>query len=461
MFDEELETICKKLAPIEEVGEKKAQSLLLNYRISRNPIAKLKAERLIHLFKNKFIPNDDKYILLPPPSIEEARGEFHLGTINYGEKELYSLYLTREDLNKHVSLFGITGSGKTYLALNLILELLEKDVPFIVIDWKRSYYRDLSSLNLSKFNSIQRYTVGRKSPSPFNWNPLKNPQGVHPKTWISVIAETLEKSHLSGPGVANVFTEIFDEAFQKLGVYDNNYTKYPNFFDAKEILERKKFRGRKSLWQDSCQRILTSFCFGPSSGAFNSRNPINLEEILDKPCIIELDQELPKPLRVFFSEVILRWLHLYMLEKGEANELRNVLLLEEMHNLFPKTLIEKQSTNILENIFREIRSFGVGLIGITQHPSLIPTYVLGNTNTQIYLALQHRDDIDIARKALFLEKGDEVFLDRLKVGEGIVKIKSRISSCHVKFPNLPVKKRAIQDSEIDNGGSENPEENLD
>jgi DNA helicase HerA-like ATPase len=123
-----------------------------------------------------------------------------------------------------------------------------------------------------------------------------------------------------------------------------------------------------------------------------------------------------------------------------------VTFLEEVHNLFPKTHLEKQASNSLENVFREIRGFGEGLVNITQHPSLLPIYILGNSNTQIYLGLQHEDDIMTARRSLFLTPKDEVFLDRLAVGEGIVKIKGRISPCHVRFPLVPVRRGIITDA---------------
>jgi DNA helicase HerA-like ATPase len=199
------------------------------------------------------------------------------------------------------------------------------------------------------------------------------------------------------------------------------------------------------LWRDSCSRILRTFTFGPAAGAFNARHPVAFEELLDGPVVIELDQELPKPLRVFLTDIVLRWIHLYRLGQGETDLLRHVTFLEEVHNLFPKNVIERHATNSLENVFREIRGFGEGLVSITQHPSLMPIYILGNCNTQIYLGLQHEDDIQTAKRALFLEHRDEIFLDHLAVGEGIVKIKGRINPCFVKFPLVPIKKEAAND----------------
>jgi len=87
----------------------------------------------------------------------------------------------------------------------------------------------------------------------------------------------------------------------------------------------------------------------------------------------------------------------------------------------------------------------------------MPIYILGNSNTQIYLGLQHEEDIFTAKRALFLERGDEIFLDRLQVGEGIVKIKGRVSPCMVKFPLVPIRK-GIREGE---GGERDGKANLD
>ena len=436
MRDQDLKTICKKLKPV--LG-RRADSLWHAYVTAETPQSRQETESLIQMIAMQYLSGSvgDEPILLPPPSQEAASGDFLLGTLSYGRKPLYPLYLRHENFIKHIAIASITGGGKTNVAQLLLLGLLNQNIPFLVVDWKRSYHV-LRSLPFENAKRIKVYSVGRKAASPFNWNPLRGPPGVHPKTWISAVAEALEKSHISGPGVADILIEALDKKFEEFGFYDGVPEKYPNFFDVAEELERVQFKGRRMLWQDSCLRILRTFTFGPASGAFNARHPIKLEELLDQPVIIELDQELPKPLRVFLSDILLRWIHLYRLGQGESNQLRHVTFLEEVHNLFPKTYLEKQTTNSLENIFREIRSFGEGLVSITQHPSLIPIYVLGNCNTQIILGLQHEDDIITAKRALFLDPGDEVFLDKLRVGEGIVKIKGRTGPCMVKFPLVPV-----------------------
>jgi Helicase HerA, central domain len=302
MYDDDLKALCRKLKPV--MG-RRADALWLAYATAETPIAKREAEALIQMCAASYLSPavDDDSILLPPPTARDAAGEFPLGHVLYSGRALYPIGLTRQNFIRQICILAITGAGKTNVAQLLLLGLLEKEIPFLVVDWKRSY-RDIYTVAHPKVNEVQVYTVGRKTGSPFPWNPLRPPPGVHCKTWIAVIAEALEKSHISGPGVADVLIEILDKKFQELGVYEGTPEKWPNFFDAGEELNKLHLKGRRMLWQDSCARILKTFTFGPAAGAFNARNPLQLEALLMRPAIIELDQELPKPLRVFFSDVL-------------------------------------------------------------------------------------------------------------------------------------------------------------
>ena len=212
MRDQEIKSLCKKLKPV--MG-RKADALWAAYATAETPQSRQEAEALINLLAAQYLSANigDEPILLPPPSLEAAAGEFLLGTIFYGKKPVWPLYLREDNFLRHISLCATTGAGKTNVAQLLLLGLLNKNIPFLVVDWKRSYHL-LRSLPFPKAKNIQVYSVGRKGHVPFHWNPLRGPPGVHPKTWISAVAEALEKSHLSGPGVADVLIETLDKKFE-------------------------------------------------------------------------------------------------------------------------------------------------------------------------------------------------------------------------------------------------------
>ena len=442
---EEVEVTCKKLKPV--IGDK-AQELWYMY-LAEDEKNRKDLTLDIEIIAEKLLKKEaleQQTILLEPPSLYDSLGFFTVGDVVYNNKTLHKLSLSPEDFIKQVGIFAVTGEGKTNLAFLLSLELLKMDIPFLAIDWKRSW-RSLLSLRdkIPELKKMQVYTIGRDIVR-FPWNPFRPPPGVHYKSWLGVVTEVIEKSHLGGAGVADFFLRIFEKKFKELG-FDNEKEKdfYPNFFDGTAELSGMRVYARELLWKQSTSRIFRDFTFGPAAKSFNARNPIKLEELLDKPVILELDLEMPKSLRTFFTEIILRWIHLYRLGQGETNQLRNVLFLEEVHNLFPKNRIERETSNSLENVYREIRAFGQGLVSITQHPSMLPIYILGNSHTQIFLGLQHEDDIRSARKSLFLSREQEVYPSILKTGEAIVKIKNRIEPCLVKIPLVPITKGEITD----------------
>lgn len=440
----EIQRLCRSLKPV--LGEQ-AEALWLAY-LAEDDKGKREFEEFLPLLSAKLLGKtlEDDKILLLPPSVENANGDFPIGQVVYNGKTIMPLSLREEDLIHQVGIFSITGGGKTNLGMLLALHLLKKNTPFLIIDWKRQWRHllSLSDKDNPELKNLKVYTIGR-SVVPLQWNPFRGPPNVHWKTWLAVMAEVFEKSHLGGPGVADYFLGIYEKVFSDLGFNKHEEKMCPNFFDGLKELQQSKVSGREFLWKQSTKRIFHSFVFGPHAGAFNARNPIKLEELLEQPVIFELDQELPKALRVFFTEIILRFIHLHRLSQGESKQLRHLLFLEEIHNLFSGAQHEKNVSNSLENIFREIRAFGQGLVSITQHPSLLPIYVLGNCHVQILLPLQHEEDIWAAKKSVFLEKGEEIYFDRLKTGEGIVKIKTRVAPCLVRFPLVPVKIDQVDD----------------
>lgn len=434
----QIQTLCKKLHPIlGPAADHLYQTYLAEDLQTRDIIAQdieLLAEK--HL---KETPLENQQILLEPPTKEASKGQFSIGNIIYNRKKLHQLHLKPDDFQKQIGIFAITGEGKTNLAYLLALQLIKANIPFIVLDWKRSWRNLLTLKNTnSELQDVQVLTIGRET-LPFLWNVFQAPPGTSTEYWIGTIADTLEKSHLSGPGVAYYFNKIYSKLFK--GLPDDFY---PNFYDGLKELKNIKVYGREANWKQTAQRIFQSFTLGPAKDAFNTRNPIKLESLLNKPVILELDLEMPKPLRTFLSEIILRWIHLYRVSQGETDTLKHVLFLEEAHNLFTKSGYNKENKSI-ENLYREIRGFGQGIVSITQHPSLLPIELLGNCHTQIYLGLQHKDDIEMARKSLFIEPEEEPYFNILNVGECIVKIKNRIEPCLVKTPLVPVQKEVVTD----------------
>src|SRR2546426_3291440 len=72
---------------------------------------------------------------LPPP--EKAKGSLHLGTVVY-EQEKWPFGISTRELGQHIAIFGRSGAGKTNVAFHLLEQLVERRIPFLFLDWKRT-----------------------------------------------------------------------------------------------------------------------------------------------------------------------------------------------------------------------------------------------------------------------------------------------------------------------------------
>ena len=135
--NEEIERICRKLIPV--IGNK-AKMLWYAYLTHSKP-GQEELERIIRILEVKYFKKnlEKEKVCLDPPDIRDSFGSYYLGKVIYNEKELFPLYLNQEDFIKQIGIFSITGEGKTNISQLLAIQLLKNKIPWLVIDWKRSW----------------------------------------------------------------------------------------------------------------------------------------------------------------------------------------------------------------------------------------------------------------------------------------------------------------------------------
>src|SRR3989344_2528412 len=149
-----VEEMCKRLRPI--LGEK-IDKLYLSYTFSDDRQKKMEIEQLLNSLYIKHLNTNllQEKVLFEPPPKEIIQGPYPLGVITYADRELYPFGLREHDWVRHVCVCGMSGSGKTNFALNVLRLFIEKNKPFLVLDWKKSF-RPLLALD----PQIHCYTTG-------------------------------------------------------------------------------------------------------------------------------------------------------------------------------------------------------------------------------------------------------------------------------------------------------------
>ena len=435
----ETDEIFQKLRPI--LGEK-LDALWVEYQL--NPKKRSEIEGFLQLLAAKHLgkPFDGRPIFLDPPPPEQSQGQYPLGMVLYGDREMGSFGLRQPEWIQHVGIFGRTGSGKTNVGFLIAKSLLAKGVPILVFDWKRNY-RDL--LQITSPGQLVVYTVGRDI-APFAFNPLIPPEGTKPSIWLKKLIEIMCHVYWLGEGVAYLLQEAFDNVYEQFGVYTSQPESCPTLADVKEWLIKAKVKGREAQWMDSTKRAIATLCYGDIGKVLNVRQPSDLRNLLRRNAVLELDA-LTNSDKTFLIEAMLLWIHHYRLQEQSRETFKHAIIIEEAHHVLLKRKQSKET--IMDVILREIRELGESIILIDQHPSLISVPSLGNTYCTIAMNLKHGHDVTTIANATLLGTEEKEYLGKLPVGHGIVRLQGRwYKPFLVKFPLVQLEKGKITDQEL-------------
>jgi hypothetical protein len=445
-----VEEICKKLKPV--LG-KKIDQLYLKYALSDNRDDKEQIQRLLNLLYEKHLNTTllDEKILLEPPKKDLIEGKYPLGVVTYADRNVSTFGLREQDWPRHICITGMSGSGKTTFAFQILANFIMHKKPFIVFDWKKSF-RPLMQID----KEIMCFTVGNDNVSNlFKININEPPKGVGPKEWVSILCDLIVESFFASFGVHKVIREVMDQAFRDFGVYKGSKN-YPTWKQIKDRLEEKADemhgrRGRESEWMESALRIADSLTFGSFGDAINCKDSygFTVSELLQKKVIFEL-HALGTAEKKFFCEFLLNYI--YFMKKfnqeGYSSTFKNAIIVDEAHHIFLKNKPNFMKESIPEVIYRELREYGISLICLDQHISKLSEVVAGNSATNIAFQQVLPQDVETISSLMQLRERRKYF-SMLPVGEAIVRLAERhYEPFHFKVPNIDVKSKVVKDKVI-------------
>ncbi|MCB1614513.1 MAG: DUF87 domain-containing protein, partial [Pseudomonadales bacterium] len=140
------------------------------------------------------------------------------------------LYLSKSDLNKHLFVCGLTGSGKSTTVKHILKDLVQKEgTPFLVLESAKRDYRQLLANEVFKDN-LNIFTIGDATVSPIRFNPFYIQEGVHPLVHIDFLKAIFNASFsLYGP-MPSIVEKCLHAIYIKKG-WDLTLGTHPNFID--------------------------------------------------------------------------------------------------------------------------------------------------------------------------------------------------------------------------------------
>ncbi|MBS7643230.1 ATP-binding protein [Candidatus Bathyarchaeota archaeon] len=328
----------------------------------------------------------------------------------------------------HLAIFGASRTGKSNFVKNLVLQLIDRDIPILVIDAHNEYVELLPLLK-------KEVWVIDPTNAEFSINILELPENVDSSNSVQVSPYVENATMLVKSLLPNSWGPILESLAREslYNVYLNCKDKTPTFGDwlkeAEKIANARDERYRNAL--DSFYARLMKFQQGWFGQFFNQRHTtLPIEEILEKPTFIQL-RGLDNETQNFLAGSLFTLIVDYRKKHGAAERL-HVTILEEAHLYAPKILRASSSLEEMSRVpaslfLAEAAKFNHSLILVDQFPSRVAEDAIVNCSTLVTFRVFYDLDKRVILAALGYDLGSArgtslgEYLTTLEQGHAIVR----------------------------------------
>lgn len=371
---------------------------------------------------------------------QEDADRIELGCLiqNGNELEESPVYLDKSDLDKHIFVAGVTGSGKTTTCQKI---LNDADMPFLVIEPAKTEYRVMIEQN----PDILIFTLGDNQTTPLKMNPLM----FYPKESITsrvdMLCACIESAFDMEAAIPQIIEQAIYQSYEEKGwnIYTNQNNTYENPFDGsgmafptisdvirncKKVVDEQGFDDRlKNDYIGSINARLLGLTSGGKGFLLNTNSSVDFVDLLEHKVVFELENIRSSAEKSLIMGFILINLSEAIREKYQSQrdgKFRHITLVEEAHRLLSKHMpgdnpSKKQSVEMFSDMLAEIRKYGECLIVVDQIPNKLTPDVLKNTNTKIIHRIFAGDDKEAVGNTVMLKEEQRDFLSSLPTGRAV------------------------------------------
>ncbi len=336
--------------------------------------------------------------------LKDDKSSAYLGTLKgYDELKVY-LDLNKL-LTKHCCVLAKSGSGKSYATGCLIEEILEREIPLLIID-PHAEYSTLKQANDKDKESLLKFGIAPKA--------YRNINEYSPDPEINKSSRQLKlnSNNISSSELIHLLPARLSNA--QLGLLYSALKSSDNKADFDRLiyeLEAEENPGKYT--------IINIIEYLKKLDLF-SEFPTSLQELIQpgKCSIITLKGIDPE-----LQEVVVYKLMKDLFDARKRNNIPPFFaIIEEAHNYLPeRNFGEAKSSAILRQISSEGRKFGLGLCIISQRPSRVDKSCISQATTQIILKITNPNDLkSISNSVESITAETEKEIKNLPIGTALV-----------------------------------------
>ena len=383
---------------------------------------------------------------------------------------------SEEDLNKHVFVCGITGSGKT----NTVKKILESvNEPFLVIEPVKKEYRNIKK-------DIEVYTMGRPEINCIKMNPFYVPMGISLQQHIDSLKDLFSASFSFYGPMPYIFEMCLYNIYEKKGwnltfglhsyyleenknslseeLFDNKKLEefyktishkylFPNMQDLKEevakYINKMPYKGElKGNIEGAIKSRIESLCVGAKGYMFNTNDMFDFDIIFNQNSVFELEGLADDSDKAFALGLLIIYINEYRQVDKEIDNtkgLKHLLVIEEAHRLLKNVSTEKnedignpkgKAVEHFTNMLAEMRSYGQGVIVAEQIPTKLAPDVIKNSSNKIVHRIIAKDDQEVIANSIGIYPEDAIYLGNSKTGYALCHKEGMVQPVIVKIDEV-------------------------
>lgn len=370
-------------------------------------------------------------------------------------------------LVKHSLIVGSTGCGKTTTCKTIINEVLERNIPVLIIEpakdeyvrwaveWNREHPDKPVNIYMPGVKNLEIFGVkeGPRAVSPLRMNPFQ-PAAVQgaPIDMLTRCEQLTALVNASLP-TSDILPVIIDEAFFTYlsEIYMNEFTSgemeqkddYPKLDKvlpvARRILDGRGYS--QEVANGLAAALDTRFKYlvrGKRGDILNVFRSTPYSKLFNEPTVINLSKIANQKDKALMMSLLMLSLYEYRIsaynyddeyrQKAQNNDLLHLTVVEEAHNVLTRPSFDSGGVgnpqqvvaDLFGNMLSEIRSFGEGLMLVDQVPTRLIDDAIRNTNYKIVHRLTAKDDVDIMGAALGLRPDQQSLIPLLQQGQAVI-----------------------------------------
>ncbi len=342
--------------------------------------------------------------------------------------------LDNKSLNMHTFITGSTGSGKSNTVYQMLNELYQDKIPFLVIEPAKGEYKDV----FGSRTDVNVYSTNPNIAPLININPFKFPESIHVLEHVDGLVEIFSVCWPMYDAMPAFFKDAILKSYEAVGwdlgssTFEGGKLEYPDFEilaeQLNDLIESSDYASDiKSNYRGALITRVKSLTVGLNKFMFTSEQT-KYEKLFDENCILDISRVKSGETKALIMGLIVYILNEYRVDQKTSsnNGLKHVTVLEEAHNLLKNTTgggesdLVGKSVEMLTQTIAEIRTYGEGFIIVDQSPSSVDIAAIKNTNTKIVLRTPEANDRDAVGKSMGLTEDQVNEIAKLPSGVAVV-----------------------------------------